>query len=64
MISQIVSNLEARCPAAPSMLVERCVTEAAVHFSSARIRLHLPVLIERRAHQALLEAMRPSGPGL
>ncbi len=56
-IPSIVASVEARYPAASPGLVRRCVDDAVEAFRDARIRLYLPILIERRAAHAVDRAL-------
>jgi hypothetical protein len=45
-------------PVVGAEVVEAAITEAVEHFSEARVREHLPVLIERRARATLDQLKR------
>lgn len=57
-IAHAVRRLQARYPTAPSTLVQDCVEDAFDHLRSARVKLYLPILIERSAGRAVAEAIR------
>ncbi|AUG29809.1 hypothetical protein JVX92_02135 [Microbacterium hominis] len=53
VIQEIVERLEVRFPNAPASAVRAAVEEARDHFSRARVKDFLPVLIEREAKARL-----------
>ena len=55
----VAADLRARYPDAPPGLVRRCIDDALDRFRDARVRHFLPILIERRASDALREHVRP-----
>ena len=60
-ITQILARILGRHPTAPPTLVQRCVDEAASHFRDARVQSYLPILIERRASDAVRTMLHSAG---
>lgn len=56
-LPHVAARVEERYPTARPALIRRCVEDAASWFGEARVRLYLPVLIERRAVEALRVAI-------
>ena len=56
-------RLRNRYPEAPPALIRRSIDDATCMFSDARVRLFLPILIERVATTALRQATEPRGNG-
>ena len=54
----LAARLQERHPAASPATVQRSIDDAVRAFSSARVRVFLPILIERMASEALREAPR------
>ena len=52
-LPHVMARLQQRHPKAPPGLVESCLDAAVARYSDARVRLYLPIFIERWASEAL-----------
>jgi hypothetical protein len=57
-IASTVARLQTRFPTASPELVQSCVNNVVTHFRGARVHNFLPILMERKASDALLEIVR------
>ena len=58
--SLLAARLQERHPAASPAMVQSCIEVAVRSFDTARVRLYLPILVERSASDSLRHATHPS----
>jgi hypothetical protein len=59
-LPRLAARLQARHPAASPAMVQSCIEVAVRSFDTARVRLYLPILVERSASDSLRYATHSS----